>query len=496
MTAALTVGDLVASPALQLRVRAGRAGLAAAVTWAHVSELTDPTPWLSGGELIMTTGIGVPRRADDQVAYLERLHAASVSGLVVSTELHVPPLTRRFLDRADALSFPVLEVPLPVPFIAIAQEVAAATHSDMHRRLTAQLHVFGALRTLASEDVSLTELFARLERLSGYQLFVCTAHGRPLLPGVPTPPGELVIQLPQGFDAPPTIPGGYALPVPAPGGPAGFLVAVAAPDVVPAGLAVVQHIATVAALQLALQRHDEEAWRRQAAETLTELLQSDVSPELARGRLTRLGFDVATPLVLLDIRSSRTSTTVDDAVAWLETLSDAVLVLRQGHAVVALLAADAVAAAAEPDWVIGVSRRFNAGDPLEVPRREAAWAAARAGDAGGGLVHFGDDPAGHWLADDASALRRLVATMLGPALDYDDAHGTQVVTTVRVWLERDRNTQAAATALQVHPNTLGYRLRRFEELTGQSLQRTDAVAQVWLALRAHVALAVHAPSAT
>ena len=42
---------------LELEVVAGEAGLDRAVRWVHSSELLDPTPWLSGGELLLTTGL-------------------------------------------------------------------------------------------------------------------------------------------------------------------------------------------------------------------------------------------------------------------------------------------------------------------------------------------------------------------------------------------------------------------------------------------------------
>src|SRR5690606_15444520 len=213
----LTVLDLLSLPALQLRLLAGEAGLGRSVSWAHVSELADPTPWLLGAEVIMTTGLGVPRSAADQRAYLERLDDAGVSALAVSAQLHVPPLHRAFFEAAERRGMPVLEVPLAVPFIAVSQEVAAAVQEDARHRLGAQLQVFGALRWLAAEDLDTATLFRRLERLSGYQVFLCTPQGRPLLPGVPVPPSLDV--LPSQTDAPPTVPGGFVLPVPAPGGP-------------------------------------------------------------------------------------------------------------------------------------------------------------------------------------------------------------------------------------------------------------------------------------
>ncbi|MDX6511805.1 MAG: hypothetical protein QOE36_1309, partial [Gaiellaceae bacterium] len=49
----LTVGDIAAMPGLGLQVAAGSAGLPKDVRWLHVSELSDPIPWLEGGELLL-----------------------------------------------------------------------------------------------------------------------------------------------------------------------------------------------------------------------------------------------------------------------------------------------------------------------------------------------------------------------------------------------------------------------------------------------------------
>jgi purine catabolism regulator len=63
----LTVRQL--SEELGLPVLAGRSGLDAPVRWVHISELPDPTPWLSGGELLLMTG----DRIGDGAGYVERL---------------------------------------------------------------------------------------------------------------------------------------------------------------------------------------------------------------------------------------------------------------------------------------------------------------------------------------------------------------------------------------------------------------------------------------
>ena len=52
----LTVADILETEALRLTLRGGLAGVERPVRWVHISELEDPTPWLRGGELLLTTG--------------------------------------------------------------------------------------------------------------------------------------------------------------------------------------------------------------------------------------------------------------------------------------------------------------------------------------------------------------------------------------------------------------------------------------------------------
>ncbi|MFE2433024.1 PucR family transcriptional regulator [Streptomyces sp. NPDC059373] len=470
----LTVEDLLTFPALQLRLLAGRAGLGRSVSWAHVSELDDPTPWLLGAEVIMTAGLAIPRSAAGQRAYLERLDDAGVSALAVSAQLHVPPLRDAIFHAADERGMPLLEVPLAVPFIAVAQEVAAAVQEDARQRLGAQLQVFGALRWLTSEGLDNAMLFRRLERLSGYEVYLCTPQGRPLLPGVPAPDPSV---LPASVDAPPTIPGGFAVPVLAPGGAAGFLVAFEREGARPAGLAVVQHIATVAALQLAMVRHERETLRREGAETLAELLQDVLDPAAARRRLSRHAIEGE--IVLLVIRG------VDDDTLLRSLDEHPHLLLTRGEDRYVLGRPElGGAVAALPGVIAGMSRPFSPGDSLRIARREALWALSKADESGRPLVAYGDDATGRWLPDDPAVLNALVEQVIGGVLRYDAGHDSRLLVSVRTWMERDRRTEAAAAALHIHPNTLAYRLRRFSELTGRDLSSTGAFAEVWLALRA------------
>src|ERR1700754_11511 len=119
--AVINVRDLLAFAHLQLAVRAGESGIDTPVTWAHASELEDPTAFLEGGELILTGGIGIPDDPDGQVRYLERLHDRGVAGLAIAQGARAPVLTAALEQAADRLAFPVLALPFDVPFVDIVR---------------------------------------------------------------------------------------------------------------------------------------------------------------------------------------------------------------------------------------------------------------------------------------------------------------------------------------------------------------------------------------
>ena len=377
----IRVEDLLRSPALQLRLIAGEAGTSRRVAWAHVSELEDPTPWLFGAEMIMTTGMAVPASAKRQRAYLERLDDAGVACLAVSEQLSVPPLTDAFLVAADERGFPVVEVPLAVPFMAISQEVAAAVQVDTGQRLNAQLQVFGAVRWLAAGDLSTGEIFARLERLSGYSLYACTTQRGPLLEGVPVPPPDEAKLIPDTPSSPPTVPGGYVLPVSGSRGTAGYILAMETPDAVPAGVSVVQHIATVAALQLSMQAHEREMLRREGAETLAEMLRGVLDTALAQRRLGVHGFPPEARLLLTIARPKD-----QDADAAADALAQGrfpQLVLRQEEELYVLIPDDE-----DARHRAGRQRHDRRGEPAVPGRRVAGGSPARSAvghQPGGGI---------------------------------------------------------------------------------------------------------------
>ena len=74
--------------------------------------------------------------------------------------------------------------------------------------------------------------------------------------------------------------------------------------------------------------------------------------------------------------------------------------------------------------------------------------------------------------------------MLRPVLAQPEADREVLLETLRTWYAEKGSTSTAAARLYVHRNTVRYRLRRIEELTGEDLSDPGASGRLLLALAA------------
>ena len=86
-------------------------------------------------------------------------------------------------------------------------------------------------------------------------------------------------------------------------------------------------------------------------------------------------------------------------------------------------------------------------------------------------------------ASDPDELHAFSARTLGPLLDLDRRTGSDLVATVRAYLEEGGVRRRAAARLFVHVNTVVYRLERIERALGRSLADPELVFELTLALR-------------
>jgi sugar diacid utilization regulator len=119
-------------------------------------------------------------------------------------------------------------------------------------------------------------------------------------------------------------------------------------------------------------------------------------------------------------------------------------------------------------------------------RRLAALRLAGLGGTSAISVVTSDEVASHELllaTVPAGVLRSFRERLLGPLLAYDDLHRAELLPTLREFLASSGSWNACAVRMYVHVNTVRYRIRRIEELTGRDLSRLDDQVDFFLALR-------------
>lgn len=128
----LTVESLIAE--LGLELSSGQGSAKTHVRWVHITELIDPTPWLKGGELLLTTGIQLdgPKA---QHELIERLVEHEIAGLGFGTGFAHKRLPVALVNAARKHDFPVFEVPYEMPFIAITERVFAQLVDERYEML-------------------------------------------------------------------------------------------------------------------------------------------------------------------------------------------------------------------------------------------------------------------------------------------------------------------------------------------------------------------------
>nr|WP_246361449.1 helix-turn-helix domain-containing protein [Haloechinothrix aidingensis] len=116
--------------------------------------------------------------------------------------------------------------------------------------------------------------------------------------------------------------------------------------------------------------------------------------------------------------------------------------------------------------------------------QQAALAAGAAAPGTATLVRHDSAVLPVLIASAPDAAHRLALRVLGPVLVLDTADRDSLLTTFRAWAVADGSAVRAAGELHCHPNTVRYRLKRLEQLTGRALSTPLDSMHLLLAARA------------
>ncbi|HMJ04057.1 MAG TPA: PucR family transcriptional regulator [Conexibacter sp.] len=517
----VTVAEALALPVLRRglpEVVGGRAGLDRPLRWVHAGEVPNIASLLRGGELLLTTGMGIARRADGQRRFVAELAERDVAALVVELGGAFETLPRALVEAAEARGLPLVALRREVLFVAVTEAVhtelvnrqyALLRRGDeIHRELVALMldghGVPGVLRALA-EHVGNPVL---LEDGDGSLLFHAgpaggapdavaaweTARGRAA--GVPW----------RGVLARPVATGTQARP--------GQLVALPLERPLDALAEVaVERAAGIVSLALLRTRQEDELRARERGELLADLAEGRIAAGEAVAQARAVGFPDAREL--LPLAAEAGGGPPPAAGAWEAALADArhalegrgaSVLLGSGRVPGRLLALVALREpAARPGAADAVAAALRGALARRLGPREVAVAAGRAvgwEEAGAALALAADGaacavalPAAAWHDVDALELSRLlwrwredpelaalVERTLGPLIAHDRRRAHRLLPTLEALCAHGGRKAETARALHLNRQALYRRIERIERLLAVDLDDPRAL------LRLHVAL--------
>src|SRR5204862_1170920 len=363
--AMLTVGSLVSDCGLELI--AGAKESERPIRWVHISELEDPTPWLSGGELLLTTGIQLNSPAR-QRRFCDRLAEKGVAGISLGTGFEHKRVPKALIDEAAERAMPLFEVPYEMPFIAITERAFARLVNEQYAVLERGAQVHERLERLVIEGQGLEAILRSVASAIGGTAIVQDTSGRELArhpskggPGAAAlkalsaeTAARRATSAPTSFEPQHSSLTGRALAVPVPGRRGGASVAwlIVVSQRGPLGdfeRLTARQGSMVVGLELMRERVVRETERRLAGDLLAEALGGRLDSDELRGRLRPFGIGSEAAVLVFEL---------DDP-----PVAEQALERELANAGVAALVATS-AAAGRPLLCAVIDGR--AGDPVEI----------------------------------------------------------------------------------------------------------------------------------
>ncbi|MDG9690567.1 helix-turn-helix domain-containing protein [Streptomyces sp. DH17] len=490
-TPPVSLAALLSRDDLGLRQIAGPAATEVTIHGAHTSEMSDPYPYLLGGDLLLTAGVHIPDAADPGTSYFDDYVARIVAAGGAALGFGVAPVhdtvPEALVAACEAYGLPLVEVPPRTTFSGVARAVwqlmAQARLAELRRISEAQQ----GLAAAASRPDPVPSVLRRLAgRLEG-RAVLYGPEGTEIAAAGWEPGGEVRRALAElarfvsghaTSTATDTVAGtrlaAYAL-----GAGRGFVLGVAAPHRESGD----HTIASVAAVLLSLLTGEHRSGTGAArSSALVRLLlgarREEVAPLLGGGE----GDGAVARWYVVHARPSTGTPDAVSAAALGAALGSPLVDAADDVVRVLVPAAPRMEGgadpgpAAQPGWSLGVSAPVA---PAEWPTADAqaARALARARATRAPLVRHADRPAFADLvpAGEAEAHAR---TLLAPV-----AAVPALAETLRAWLSLHGSWDRTAVALSVHRNTVRQRIARCAALLGADLDDPDVRMELWFALR-------------
>jgi len=476
-------------------------------------DLLDPRRYLRPGALVLT-GLMWHRDPADSEAFVQALTEYDVVALAAG-EAALGSVPDDLVEACRRHGLALLKVPVEVAFSQVTDAIAAGRDAERESRLATALDRQRRMLSAVAEGKGVGALLALVEDAVGVVCRVMTPTGRDVAASGPHLSSADVDALTRAFLVAERLPTVVetanrvysVVPVESRLGDrvtCWFLVCSGnhrewSGD----ARGTVDELANAVALERT-RLDDQRIERRIADETIALVVAGSAARPETASRMRDLGIDPAGPFLAVVAGATDRRAQPDVARAVLHDvtlgLSDRALTGLHGDRVISLVPASgpeqvgrlrAGLARLAPGLdrnrlAVGVSAPSTLAaltGALDEARHAQHLASLRGGRAS---MVTADEVTSHVLllaAVPDDVRRTFAGRVLQPVLDHDARHGTDLLETLRTFLDVDGSWSRCAAAMHLHVNTVRYRIGRVEQLSGRDLARIEDRVDLFLALR-------------
>ncbi|GGO95673.1 PucR family transcriptional regulator [Wenjunlia tyrosinilytica] len=148
-------------------VVAGAAGLDRPVRWLHVAEAADVGVMLTGGEIVLTTGILLAGDERAQIEYVESMQRADVAAMVLGLGRAFRTTPEPMRRAAERCGVPMIVLHRPAPFARLTEEVHSRLVHGRFAALNLSERIRSSLTALNLSGATLQQLLDEIASYSG-----------------------------------------------------------------------------------------------------------------------------------------------------------------------------------------------------------------------------------------------------------------------------------------------------------------------------------------
>lgn len=544
----ITVEEALKLPAFKgAKLVSGDKGKNNIVKYVDVIEVPDAENWVGESQMLLTTSFAIKNDIKAQENLIIKLVNVKAAALCIKPGRFIDRIPEKVVTIAEKLNFPIIELPLEVPYVNIINQILGHILSKKASALEAVNKIHNSLTGIVLQGEGIQSICSKLCELTRYPIAIFSSNNRMIAFSDKqekichlTSQSQLIKEFErfnrtnssstkileiqgESFIVTPIVIGKEIY---------GFLVMFGYnPSAGKLNIKALEQGAIVVALEFMKEKNIQEIKKRMMKDLINDLLEGNGSnPDVLkeRGRYFDWNLNEGRQVIIVDVEKFNTyyreekqnvknihnfkNFFLDTVKITIRKVDSKAIVTDKNNRVVIIiniptgykkslnslyLYTKEIASNIQQEVTlnfngvkinIGIGRYYESIENLPKSYKEALEALnlGKKIVGSGKVIHFNDLGIYKLLLDvtDKNQLKDFALNHLQPLIKQDEQHGTELMATLEAYLRNDKKIYKTAKELFVHRNTIRYRIKKISDILGIDMSDGEMLFNIYFSLKA------------